>query len=111
VLEIIVRGSRVKFWGGYRPGARHAYRIKKQERGRSLGRMLGPREAWRDKATGAKSLYRGLEGSEVHAHLIFLMYGTRELLIFVFNGVWALSSPSFNKGLHSQITIFRLHAV
>jgi hypothetical protein len=60
---------------------------------------------------GVKSLYRGLEGSKVHAHLIFLMYRTRELLIFVFNGVLASSSPSFNEGLHSQITIFRLHQV
>jgi hypothetical protein len=73
--------------------------------------MLGPREAWRDKAIGIKSLYKGLEGSRVHAHLIFLMYRTRELLIFVFNSVLALSSPLFNKGLHSQITIFRLHQV
>jgi hypothetical protein len=111
VLETIVRGPRVKFRGGHRPGARHAYRMKKQERGGSLGRTLGPREARRDEAMGVESLYRGLEGSGVHAHLIFLMYGTRELLIFVFNGVSASSSPSFNEGLHSQITIFRLHQV
>jgi hypothetical protein len=73
--------------------------------------MLGPREAWRDKAMGVKGLYKGLEGSKVHPHLIFLIYGTRELLIFIFNSVLALSSPLFNKGLHSQITIFGLHQV
>jgi hypothetical protein len=108
---MIVRGSRVEFWGGHRPGTRYACRIKKKERGGSLGRILGPREAWKDKAMGVKGLYKGLEGSEVHAYLIFLIYGTRELLIFVFNGVLASSSPLFNEGLHSQITIFRLHQV
>jgi hypothetical protein len=62
-------------------------------------------------ATGGEGLYQGLEGSEVHAHLVFHMFGILGLLIFVFNGVLASSSPSLDEGLHSQITIFRLHQV
>jgi hypothetical protein len=38
--------------------------------------------------TGLESLYQGLEGSLVHAHLIFLMYGTRDCLYLYLTAFW-----------------------